>query len=153
MKKFYESPVFVAEAYAVSNSIAKCDIDIDTTAPLTIEKGKTILCPVRDGGHKFSEKGTIYEKKLGVSMLMKIALSVLVVASLIISISCLMQANQLRREAEELQAEVDNYNDRIKKLKYYLEKEVDDEYIAKYAREYLNMYFPDEEIYYQDVND
>lgn len=93
------------------------------------------------------------EKKLGVSMLMKIALAVLVVSSLVISISCLMQANQLRREADELQAEVDDYNERIKKLKYYLEKEVDDEYIAKYAREYLNMYFPDEDVYYQDVND
>lgn len=93
------------------------------------------------------------EKKLGVSMLMKIALAVLVVSSLVISISCLMQANQLRREADELQAEVDDHNERIKKLKYYLEKEVDDEYIAKYAREYLNMYFPDEDVYYQDVND
>ena len=100
-----------------------------------------------------NERPAEVEKKLGVSMLMKIALSVLLVSSLIISISCLMQANQLRRETEELQAEVDNYNERIKKLKYYLEKEVDDEYIAKYAREYLNMYFPDEEIYYQDVND
>ena len=93
------------------------------------------------------------DKKLGVSMLMKIALGVLVISSLIISISCLMQANQLRREAEELQAEVDDYNERIKKLKYFLEDDVDDEYIAKYAREYLNMYFPDEDVYYQDVND
>ena len=93
------------------------------------------------------------DKKLGVSMLMKIAIGVLVISSLVISISCLMQANQLRREAEELQSEVDNYNEHIKKLKYYLEGEVDDEYIAKYARDYLNMYFPDEEIYYQDVND
>ena len=93
------------------------------------------------------------DKKLGVSMLMKIAIGVLVISSLIISISCLMQANQIRREAEELQAEVDDYTERIKKLKYFLDKEVDDEYIAEYAREYLNMYFPDEEIYYQDVND
>ncbi len=93
------------------------------------------------------------DKKLGMSMLMKIALGVLVISSFIISVSCLMQANQLKREAEELQAEVDYYNDQIGRLKYYIEQNPDDEYIAKYAREYLNYYYADEDVYYKDIND
>ena len=41
--------------------------------------------------------------------------------------------------------------EKIARLKYYINKEVDDEYIIEYAREYLDMYFPDEEIYSGDA--
>lgn len=93
------------------------------------------------------------EKRLGVSMLTKIALAAVVICSLIISISCVMKANQLAEEAAELQEQIDDYNEKIARLQYYLNKEVDDEYIVEFAREYLNMHFPDEEIYYNDVNE
>ncbi len=93
------------------------------------------------------------ETKLGMSMLMKIALGVLVLSSLIISISCLMKANQLNQQAAEMQKEIDEYEERIKQIKYYLNEDVDDEYIIQYARDYLDMYFPDEDVYYNDVND
>ncbi len=94
-----------------------------------------------------------HETKLGMSMLMKIALAVVLVSSLIISISCLMKANQLAAQTAELESEVAAYNEKIKKLKYDINREVDDQYIIDYAREYLNMHFPDEDVYYNDVND
>lgn len=56
MKRKYEKPVFYAEGYVFSSSIAACDIDIDITAPLTIERGVTKLCPVDDNGHFFGGK-------------------------------------------------------------------------------------------------
>lgn len=93
------------------------------------------------------------EKRLGKSMLMKVALASLVIASLIISISCVMRANQLRAQTDELQAQIDDYNEKISRLIYYINKDVDDEYIIEYARENLDMFFPDEEIYYNDVNE
>ena len=93
------------------------------------------------------------EKSLGKSMLMKVALASLVIASLIISISCVMRANQLRAQADELQAQIDDYNKKISRLIYYINKDVDDEYIIEYARENLDMFFPDEEIYYNDKNE
>ncbi len=93
------------------------------------------------------------EKKLGMSMLMKVALCVLVISSLIIGISCLMQANQAKREIKELQAEIDDREEKIKKLIYYINADVDDAYIEEIAREIWNMYYPDEDIYYKDVND
>ena len=92
------------------------------------------------------------EKHLGRSMLMKVALASVLVASLVISIANLMIANQLRDQTDEYQAEIDAYKEKIARLKYFINKEVDDEYIIEYAREYLDMYFPDEEIYYNDVN-
>jgi len=93
------------------------------------------------------------EKNLGRSMLMKVALAVVLVASLIISIANLMVANQLRAQTDEYSSEINDYKEKIARLKYYINKEVDDEYIVEYAREYLDMYFPDEEIYYNDVNE
>ena len=62
----YEKPIFIVESYTFSDSIAKCDIDIDTTGPLTIIKGETKLCPVDDNGHVWGsqngKKGSIIEK-------------------------------------------------------------------------------------------
>lgn len=93
------------------------------------------------------------EKRLGKSMLAKVALAAVLVASLVISIANLMVTNQLRAQTDEYQAEIDDYKEKIARLKYYINKEADDEYIIEYAREYLDMYFPDEEIYYNDVNE
>ena len=93
------------------------------------------------------------DRNLGKSMLMKVALASVLVASLIISIANLMVANQLRAQTDEYRAEIKDYKEKIARLKYYINKEVDDDYIVEYAREYLDMYFPDEEIYYNDVNE
>ena len=93
------------------------------------------------------------EKRVGKSMLMKVALASLLVASLVISIANLMVTNQLRDQTDEYQAEIEDYKEKIARLKYYINEDVDDEYIIEYAREYLDMYFPDEDIYYNDVNE
>ncbi len=93
------------------------------------------------------------ERKLGISMLTKAALASVVIASLVISISCLMRANQLQQQSEELQNQLDDYNERIRRLVYYINKDVDEEYIIQYAREFYDLYFPDEDLYYNDVNE
>ena len=93
------------------------------------------------------------ESKLGRSMLMKVALATVLIASLIISIANLMVTNQLRDQTDEYEAEIKNYKEKIAELKYFLDKEVDDAYVIEYARKYLDMYFPDEDVYYNDVNE
>lgn len=65
MKKNYSKPFFFAEAYRFSSSIAKCDIDIDTTEPLTFIKTETNACSGGDGhvyGGNNGSKGTIVTK-------------------------------------------------------------------------------------------
>ena len=93
------------------------------------------------------------DRSVGKSMLMKVALASVLVASLVISIANLMIANQLRDQTDEYKAELADYKEKIARLKYFINEEVDDEYIIQYAREYLDMYFPDEEVYYNDVNE
>jgi len=56
------------------------------------------------------------DEKLGLSMLAKVALAVVVLVSLIISISCLMQFNRLEEQRKELEAELSEYNEAIREL-------------------------------------
>jgi cell division protein FtsB len=93
------------------------------------------------------------EKSLGKSMLMKVALASLVVATLVIGIANVMRINQLNAQKEEMQAEYERLREENKKLQYFLNKEVDEDYIIEYARDVLGMYFPDEDVYYNDVNE
>ena len=93
------------------------------------------------------------EKSLGRSMLMKVSLASLLVAALVISISNVMRANQLRAQAQEMQAEYEKLKEENRKLQYFLNKEVDENYIIEYARDVLGMYFPDEDVYYNDGNE
>ena len=90
------------------------------------------------------------ETKLGLSMLGKVALSVLIAVSLIISISCLMKFNQLEAERKELEAELAEYNEAIREIQEIINSPMDDEYIIQQAKDKLGYYFPDENIYYQD---
>ena len=72
MKTKYEKPLFIVENYTFSDSIAKCDIDIDTTEPLKIyrkigdEGTNTKLCGVMDEGHVWGgqngKKGSIIDR-------------------------------------------------------------------------------------------
>ena len=115
------------------------------------EQAELPTIPVEEGNESQASPET--EGRLGKSMLMKVALASVLVASLVISIANLMATNQLRDQTDEYQAEIKDYKERIARLKYYINKDVDDEYVIEYAREYLDMYFPDEEIYYNDVNE
>ena len=90
------------------------------------------------------------DSQQGFSMLAKLALAVIVTAALVINIIGLMQLNSLKEDRDELQRQIDDYNEKIARLQYYINGDYDDEFIAEYAREYLNYHFPDEEIYYNN---
>ncbi len=56
--------------------------------------------------------------------------------------------NDLREQYDELQELVVQYRDTVDGLKYELEQELDDEYIARVARERFGYHIPGEKIYY-----
>lgn len=93
------------------------------------------------------------DAKLGVSMLSKITLAVVILVSLVISISCLMQYNQNQQDIQDLKKDLEMRNDYIREMQDILNSDMDEEYIIQQAREKLGYYFPDEEIFQQDVND
>jgi cell division protein FtsB len=77
-----------------------------------------------------------------------VLLSVLAVVAAIFSIvSQQARLNELRKKQEELEGLVIEYRDKVDGLKYELEREIDDEYIARVARERLGYYKIGEKIY------
>ena len=90
------------------------------------------------------------DAKLGFSMLAKVTLGVVIIASLIICISCLMQFNQNKQDIEDLKKDLEKRNEYIREMQDILNSDMDDEYIIRQAKEKLGYYFPDEEIFYQD---
>lgn len=93
------------------------------------------------------------DRKLGVSMLARVALAVVVITSLAISISCVMKYNQLEAQKAQLEEKLKACNEEIAEVQYLINAPMDEEYIARVARKRLNLYFPDEVIYYGDINE
>ncbi|MBE6618164.1 MAG: hypothetical protein E7626_00080 [Ruminococcaceae bacterium] len=77
-----------------------------------------------------------------------VLLSALVVVVAIFSIvSQQAKLNELRQKQQELEELVIEYRDKVDGLKYELEQEVNEEYIARVARERLGYYKIGEKIY------
>lgn len=75
------------------------------------------------------------DTKLGMSMLGKVALAVVIVVSLIISISCVMRFNRLEEEKDRLAEQLEENNEKMAEIQYWINHTVDDEYIEKFAKE------------------
>ena len=73
--------------------------------------------------------------------------TVVVIAAIISIVSQQSKLNDLRDKQEELEKLVVEYRDKVDGLKYELEREIDDEYIARIARERLGYYKIGEKIY------
>lgn len=84
---------------------------------------------------------------------MRVLLAVLVLTSIGIFANSLMKYNALREETRELEKKLASYEEMKEELQELLNSEEDYEYIVKIAKEQLGLYFPEEEIYYNDKNE
>ena len=84
---------------------------------------------------------------------MRILLATLVVVSIGVFANSVMRYNELLEEQRELEKELSSYREMKEELEELLNSEEDPSYIIKIAREHLGLYFPDEEIYYNDRNE
>jgi cell division protein FtsB len=98
------------------------------------------------------EQDTDAEKRRGMSLCARVALAAVVAASLIISVSSIMRYNELEEQKAELQAEIDVCNDDIEEKQQLINAPVDQDYIARMARERLGLHYPNENVYYSRIN-
>jgi len=77
----------------------------------------------------------------------------LLAVSIIVASINLMQYNRRQKEIDKLREQKTELEYRVDELEYYLSSPINDSYIAKIAREKLNLSFPDETIYYKDSVD
>ena len=72
----------------------------------------------------------------------------LIVGSVATIVGLQGRLNDLRDDYAELQELLTDYKDEVDELKHELEREIDDEYVAKIARERLGYHMPGEKIFY-----
>lgn len=89
-------------------------------------------------------------KKLG--LLSTVVIVVLVVYSCITMVSLKVQTDEARARRDELQTQVDRYNQENSELQYSIENSTDPEIIEDVARNDIGLVRPGEKIFY-DVGD
>lgn len=77
-----------------------------------------------------------------------ILFATLIVAAIFSIVGLQSTLNDLKKDYAELEQLVTEYKDRLDGLQYELEHELDDEYIARVARERFGYHMPGEKIYY-----
>ena len=97
---------------------------------------------------KVNNAGTSQKRSTGVRILFKLFIALILVSSIFIFATRLMEYNELRQEKEELESQIQQQQQQIDKLNRDIAAPMDDEYIIRVAREKLNLYFPDETIFY-----
>jgi len=93
------------------------------------------------------------KKQFSLSLLVRILLATLVLVSIGVFANSIMRYNELLEEQQELEKKLSSYQEMKEELAELLDSEQDPEYIIKIAKEQLGLYFPDEEIYYNDRNE
>ena len=90
------------------------------------------------------DKNTLYS-------LLKVFVALLFVFALIFFLWSVMKYNKLIDEKNDKDAYISELREKIDELEYLVEMPLDDEYKIRIAREKLGMCFPDEMIFYTDV--
>ena len=93
------------------------------------------------------------ERQLGMSMLAKTALGVFVIVALIISVSNVMKFNRKQEEEAAYRELIESVDKENGQLQHLLNSPMNDEYIARLAQERLGLSFPDEQKFYNNLND
>jgi len=77
---------------------------------------------------------------------------VIIVVCIFTIVRLQIRFNELNESRKQLLREKEEYAEIIEQKSEELEKEYDDEYIIRIAREQLGYHLPDEIIYYNDLN-
>ena len=89
------------------------------------------------------------EKRKSNTIVRWVIVGILLLSAIVSAIN-IMRYNQKMSEAEKLSAEKEILEEKIEEMRYRLDSPLDDDYIARIAREKLGLCYPDEIIFYGD---
>ena len=92
------------------------------------------------------------KKQFSLSLLVRVFLAVIVVVSLAVFVNSVMKYNELRADQEELEQTKAALTEEKEELQELSESKGTESYIVKMARKFWNLFFPDEEVFYNDRN-
>ncbi len=99
-----------------------------------------------------AHRGYFADRKNTMYSLIKIFIVLLFVFAVVFFLWSIMRYNKIMEEKAEKEAYAEQLRNEIEELKYLVEMPIDDNYKIRIAREKLGMCFPDEIIYYTDLD-
>lgn len=93
------------------------------------------------------------KKQFSLSLLLRVFLVVIVVVSIIVFATGIMRYNELMREQEVLREQRNALQEEKEELSELQSAEGKESYIVRIARKVWHLFYPDEEIIYNDWND
>ena len=90
------------------------------------------------------------KKQFSLSMMVRIFLALLVVVSVVVFVSSAMRYNELLKKKEELEATRDQLTGEKEEMQELVNADQDEAYIVRMARKFWNLFFPDEEIFFNN---
>ncbi len=90
------------------------------------------------------------KKQFSLSLLVRIFLTVIVVVSIAVFVNSVMRYNELRAEQEELEQTKIELQEEKEELQELSDSKGTESYVIKMARKFWNLFFPDEEVFYND---
>lgn len=92
------------------------------------------------------------KKQFSLSLMMRIFLAVIVVVSLAVFVNSVMKYNELRTEEQELEQVKEGLLEEKEELQELQDSKGTKSYIEKMAKKFWNLFYPDEEIFFNDRN-
>ena len=96
------------------------------------------------------QEGENKKKQFSLSLLVRIFLAVIVVVSIAVFVNSVMRYNELRSEQEALEQTKSELTEEKEELQELSESRGSEGYVIKMARKFWNLFFPDEEVYYNN---
>ena len=90
------------------------------------------------------------KKQYSLTLLLRVFLAILIVVSIAVFISGVMRFNELKREQEALEKNRDALIEEKEELQELLGSDNDETFIVRMARKFWGLFFPDEELYYNN---
>ena len=92
------------------------------------------------------------KKQFSLSLVMRVFLTVMIVVSLAVFINSVMRYNELLQEKEELEQSKTVLVEEKEELQELLNSENDENYVVRMARKFWGLFFPDEEVFFNNHN-
>ncbi len=89
-------------------------------------------------------------KGLRGNIILKAAILLFAVLCVVTVVRLQLRNNDLKRDAEELQAKIDVEEEKVRELKSKLDAPFDEAYVIELAKEKLHLRLPDEVVFYND---
>ena len=90
------------------------------------------------------------KKQYSLTLLLRVFLTILIIVSIAVFIGGVMRFNELKREQEALEKNRDALIEEKEELQELLGSENDENFIVRMARKFWGLFFPDEELYYNN---